>query len=167
MPKSCLYLEIYSSRPHHCYLFTGSNQIVTFKPSILLRDAVPLFWYFRLPKDDSRIGPQRAARLHETIKQLLTDDSRNLQSEHICKAVNLPTQHELLTLLVRSCILACLKSVNPTQKQVRLFTLDKEFEARDVFAPDLMHVCEEVANKRTPGNFSESCSLLDGKKPNY
>ncbi|KAF5878625.1 uncharacterized protein Bfra_000792 [Botrytis fragariae] len=103
----------------------------------------------------------------DDIKELLVIDRLYLQAGHIHKVVNFPNGQKLRMLFARSCIQAYLQSVNPTDGQAQAFRFQKELDALDGFAADLMRVYREVADKRTPYIFAESRDLLDGKKFSY
>lgn len=90
-----------------------------------------------------------------------------LQAEHIRKVANFPNGQKLRMLFARSCIQAYLQSINPTYEQAQEFRFQKELDVLDGFAADLMRAYREVADKRTPGIFAESCDLLDSKKFSY
>lgn len=103
----------------------------------------------------------------DNIKQLLIHDCHSLLGEHIRYAMKFPNEHGLRKLFARSCIHAYLEFVNPNIEDAQVFRFKKEFDELDGFAADLMRVYEEVASKRTPGKFAESCDPLDGKMIYY
>ncbi|QSZ28626.1 hypothetical protein DSL72_003125 [Monilinia vaccinii-corymbosi] len=166
-----------------------SQEIIEFNCSSFAVDFVVQFLYtgaFVCPKAIAESGPRKIAillefyelaekldldvleKVLEVIKELLVEDYRNLQPEHIRKAVGFPALHVVRTLFARSCIQAYLESVNPVaDEQARKFLFKKELQELDGFAADLMRVYGEVAGKRTPGNFAESYNPLDGKRFQY
>ncbi|KAF7937711.1 uncharacterized protein EAE97_007507 [Botrytis byssoidea] len=103
----------------------------------------------------------------DNIKELLMISRLYLQAEHIRKVASFSNGQTLQMLFARSCIKAYLQSVNPTYVQAQEFRLQKELDVLDGFAADLMRVYREVADKRTPCIFAESCDLLDGNKFSY
>ncbi|KAF7913767.1 uncharacterized protein EAF01_000173 [Botrytis porri] len=103
----------------------------------------------------------------DNIKEILVIDRLYLQAEHIQKVVSFPNGQKLRMLFARSCIQAYLQSVNLAHEKAKAFRFQKELDTLDGFAADLMRVYREVADKRTPCIFAESCDLLDGKKFSY
>ncbi|KAF7958512.1 hypothetical protein EAE96_002055 [Botrytis aclada] len=114
-----------------------------------------------------KLGLDVSDKILDNIKELLVIDRLHLQAGHIQKVVNFPNGQKLRMLFARSCIQAYLQSVNPTYGPAKAFRFQKELDALDGFAADLMRVYQEVADQRIPCMFAESCDPLDSKRFSY
>ncbi|THV54910.1 hypothetical protein BGAL_0017g00030 [Botrytis galanthina] len=147
------------------YLYTGTfvrPDIAGFSPGP--QQITNLIEFYELAE---KLSLDNSDMILDNIKELLMINRLYLQAEHIRKVANFPNGQKLRMLFARSCIQAYLQSVNPTYEQAQEFRFQKELDVLDGFAADLMRAYREVADKRTPGIFAESCDLLDSKKFSY